>query len=800
MGNKEIEINDNTPAGKVKKKSLFKRICRFFAWFVGILVAIVLLLFCGIAWILTPERLTPMVEKIVGENITADFSLGKAELSVWGTFPRLQLDIDSLVIVNYVFDALPPEELAKLPAYSDTLLKIGRFSGSVNIPALFIGKIRLTDVILGATAINIVSYDRNKCNFNIFPERQPDNAESGSVSLPDISIDRLRIVGDMPIRYVSIVDSVDVELRLLESDVMTECNPGYKLAVSSSLNAMLPPEINVDSINIGLDGRIDWRHDNPMDVRLNDFSINIGEIDSKFSAEIDFNEPSQVKSFVLSIAHVSPMEVLEMLPKQLKTSLEDIETDMAISSDVKLLMPYCIGDTSLPSVEVVIDVPRCSIRYGQYYIKELELNANATIDGHDLNKSKLNVTRFHAGIDGADIDFEGFVTSVFNDFYADGKIRAVVELVDLPKAVKNEIAGSISGNISLDAAARFYKNDLSLNGFHKIFLDGNLELRDIDVSLPELNMKFYTGLTHFDLGTNNKFVSDASRIDSLLTASVKTDTLSFSSEGITLQGKNLRAGIGCSNKGLPKDTLTVIPLGATIYAKELSYNGDDTTIMRLRDIYAFTTLSRFNNDAYAPLFRFQAGMKRAFYADRMNRLLLNNGSLDLKAHLRPVGKVEKRLKERYDSIAKANPGLSQDSLIALYKNNFPRKMRNSSAEYMDFGLDNSTKRILMKWDVSGNIKAEHGGLFTPYFPLRNRLSNFNVAFSMDSIVFKDVSYKVGHSDFLINGAIKNIRRALAFKFPLKAELHLSSDSLNINELVQASYKGSAFAGRLWTDL
>lgn len=96
MGNKEIEINDNTPAGKVKKKSLFKRICRFFAWFVGILVAIVLLLFCGIAWILTPERLTPMVEKIVGENITADFSLGKAELSVWGTFPRLQLDTIAL--------------------------------------------------------------------------------------------------------------------------------------------------------------------------------------------------------------------------------------------------------------------------------------------------------------------------------------------------------------------------------------------------------------------------------------------------------------------------------------------------------------------------------------------------------------------------------------------------------------------------------------------------------------------------------------------------------------------------------
>ncbi|MCM1093700.1 MAG: hypothetical protein NC421_07075 [Lachnospiraceae bacterium] len=800
MEKKRIEKEGSADAAKAEvvakgKCSFLKRMGRVVAWVVGVLLLLVILLFCGIAWILTPQRLTPIVEEVVNDNISARFSLGKAELSVWSTFPSLSLEVDSLAVVSDAFSSLTPQELMKLPAGSDTLLRMGNFSASVNIPALLVGKIKLYDITLGGAAVNIVTYSEGVCNYDIFGESEPDDASS-PISIPDISLNRFRIDDSLPIRYVSVPDSIDVKLDLMESDVIEEGTPGYKIALDSSLDALLPSGISIDSVNVGLGGSVEWSNDEPLMLRLADFKINVGPICSLLATTLDFNAPARIKELNFSIEPFSAVEAMGLLPGKVREQIPAVESDMMMAARVNLLEPYCLSDTLLPVMELSVDIPVCSLLVDSYRINEFEFAADALIDGRHLDKSRLAVDKLRAEIDGAGVDFSGSIASVTDNPYVTGNLKAIAHLAKLPKSVRSLVPGIVKGTVSMDASTRFRQRDLSLKGFHKIFLDGSLELKDIDVSVPDWDIELFTRNTLIDLGTNNKFVSDASRVDSLLTASVKIDTISFGAAGIAISGKDLRAGVGCSNKALPKDTMTVIPLGATIYAKELAYNADDTTKMRLRDTYAFATLSRFNQDAHAPMFRFQAGMKRAFYFDKLNRLFLNNGSFDVTAHLRPLGKLETRLRQRYDSIAQANPGLPQDSLIAIYKRSFRRSRMESSSELMDFGLDNATKRMLMKWNVSGNLKAEHGAMFTPYFPLRNRLSNFNVAFSTDSVVFKDILYKVGHSDFLINGSVKNLRRALAMKFPIRAEIHLSSDSLNVNELVQASYKGAAFAERV----
>lgn len=797
MENSDMKKNISPEQSGGKRNGSLKIIFKVLLWGGGIFLGLVAVLFCIIAWVLTPERLTPLIEKTVNENIDADFSLGKAELSVWSTFPRLKLELDSLAVVNNVFKKLPAEESAKLPEGSDTLLYIRNFSGSVNIPSLFVGKIKLSDVMLDGAAVNVVSYDGSICNYDIFPESKPDEEKAAEVSIPDISLNRFRIADRFPIRYFSLSDSVDIQLSLEPSEVLTENVPGYKLTLNSSLEALLPPEVSLDSIAVGLGGELGWRHDDPMKMRFENFWLNVGSVSSLFSGNIDFAEPSRLTDLNIKVNPFSPVDVIQMLPDDMKASLPALKSDMLISATARLTEPYCLGDTLLPMLELAVDIPSCSLTVDSYNVNELALNLTAAVNGRDLNKSEVEISKFHAEIDGVGLDVEGTATSLLENPYVNGKVKAKAVLSDLPASIRAEIPGTVKGSILLDAVARFHQSDLSLNGFHKIFLDGSLELKNLDVSIPDFDIELFTRNTLVDLGTNNKFVSDASRIDSLLTASLKIDTISFGSSGMAVSGKDIRAGVGCSNKGLPKDTLTVIPLGATLHAKELAYRGEDSAMMRLRDTYAFATLRRFNGEQHVPLFSFQAGMKRAFYADKLNRLMLNNGSFDVTAHLRPIGKLEKRIKQRYDSIAALHPDLSQDSLIALYKKSFNRRRQISSEEeIMNFGLDNSTKRMLLKWNVSGNIKAEHGGLFSPYFPLRNRLSNFNVAFSSDSVVFKNVQYKVGHSDFLINGAIKNIRRALTMNYPLRADIHLASDSINVNELVEASYKGAAFAERV----
>ena len=68
-------------------------------------------------------------------------------------------------------------------------------------------------------------------------------------------------------------------------------------------------------------------------------------------------------------------------------------------------------------------------------------------------------------------------------------------------------------------------------------------------------------------------------------------------------------------------------------------------------------------------------------------------------------------------------------------------------------------------------------------------------FSTDSVVLRNVRYECGRSDFTINGSVSNIRRALTRGGKLELDWNLHSDSLNVNELVQALYRGADYAAK-----
>ena len=85
------------------------------------------------------------------------------------------------------------------------------------------------------------------------------------------------------------------------------------------------------------------------------------------------------------------------------------------------------------------------------------------------------------------------------------------------------------------------------------------------------------------------------------------------------------------------------------------------------------------------------------------------------------------------------------------------------------------------------MNAERGRLVTPVLPLRNRVYNFSMTFNQDSISLANIGLQAGQSDFLVNGTISNLRRALTSRRDntLKVDLRLRSDTVNVNEFVHA---------------
>lgn len=771
---------------------------KWLAWTVGAVVALIAIVLALTVWIMSPGRLTPLIEKTATDNLNADVKLQRAELTVWRTFPFLNIRLDSLTVVSRGLDTLTAEQRAMLPADADTLLSVSSLQGGLNLAYLAAGQIRLTDITLDNPKVNLVQYNDTISNYDIAPPSS-DEPSDEPTSLPDITLNRFDLAGKFPIRYLSVRDSIDARVVLSQAPVITRDNEdGYRLVVESDINGILPEDMRLDSLALDLNGKVEWKHDHPTLLALTDFDIAVNEVKSRLNTRIDFADPLTVESLDLTLGPVTPQQLLDVVPASLKKDLQEVTSDLKATLTARLTRPYATDSKGYPSMAVTLDVPSADVTYGKYTVKDFTMNATADIDGDNIDASVITLHKLHGSMDGAVLDASGTATRVLSDPLIDCEIKANANLRHLPREVLSEIPGTVKGTLALDTKARLRKSDLSPKGFHRILARGSLLLNDIDVNMQELNSELYTRRTELAFGTNNNFINGGTKVDSLLTASIKSDTISLLMGGYNVHARDLKMGVGCANRKNSADTTAINPIGGVFSVASLSYNDDDSMLVRLRNVVAHAALRRFNNEARVPQLDMSLSAKRAFYADRFNRAALVNTHFSTNAHLRPKPQVPKRIRMLYDSIAAAHPDLSTDSIVQIMRasRHSRRSVNLSQYEILDFGVDGDTKKLLQRWDMSGQFKADRGIMFTPYFPVRNRLKNIDITFSTDSVVFNNLEYRAGHSNVVMNGAMRNIRRAITSSRPIRLNLSLNSDTLNVNEMLQAVYKGSAFAEKV----
>ena len=217
----------NTPIAKKENKAKKPVWLRILKW-VSIIVLTLLLLISGVIslvlWYLTPEKLTPIVNEYAGDFVEADIKLERVELTFWSTFPRLNLQVDSLEIISHSLNAVKADTLCQLPTDADSLLQIERISGGIDISALSLGNIELYDLELTNPRVNLVILNDSTNNFNIVP--LTDTSEEPSEPFEaKISFNRFELIGSMPIRYRMPTDSIDATLTIDRTELNNSTAP-----------------------------------------------------------------------------------------------------------------------------------------------------------------------------------------------------------------------------------------------------------------------------------------------------------------------------------------------------------------------------------------------------------------------------------------------------------------------------------------------------------------------------------------------------------------------------------------------
>ncbi len=783
-----------------KKKSLIKKIFKVLLWCVFSIILLITLLLGSIVWILTPERLTPIVEQCANEYLNADVNIGKVELSFWSTFPQLKVDVDSLTIISDNFKELDATQRVALPNNADTLLSLAHFHGGVGVTALISGKIEVYEVEVRQPMINLVQYDDSLSNFDILPPSAPDTTTSSDISIPEISIDRFVIADALPITYKSIADSINVGIVLGATYIDGNKAPQYEVALNGDAKALLPPTIIENDLPIGFNGEILWNPKTPFAVTIKDFAIDIAELHSVLNTSVDMTDDMIITSLDYRVKELAFADVMKHIPAEYNMPmLQRIQTDIKVNAGVTLLEPYNLSDSVLPVVNAMIEIPKGNLQFGEQH-KPLAIAAsvNANVNGKNLNASVVNVKKFTINGVSIDVAMSGVFSSLLNDPKIDANFEGSLYFDNLPPVVLNLIPGEIRGKLTASTDLNFRQSYLTGAGFHKVKISGTAVLNDF--TYKDSVTDFYTRETTFKFGTSDSFVRGEHSVDSMLTASIKIDTARVDYSGSKLVVSNLRAGVGCKNIASSTDSTLINPMRATISAHRVMFQASDSSRVRLRDTRCIASLRRFHQNAKIPELLLAIDSKSLSYGDKLNRMSLRDGNVKITAHIKKPKKMSPRMQARYDSIAQLYPDIASDSVIKLVRASMRRNNRNrvdeiSDKEIMDFALDNSTRELLRRWNVHGTITAKRGRMFTPYFPLRNTLSDVNVDFNTDSLTLKNINYIVGKSDFLINGSIKNISRAMTSRrgSPLYIDFSVRSDTVDVNQIADAIFTGAAFS-------
>lgn len=767
---------------------------------------------------LSPERLTPLVNAVANRSLNAHVEIGRVELGLRATFPFLRLDVDSLNILSPEMMALRNER-PELPAAADTIVSVTRFSGSINLMSLLKGDVSLRDVSVSEPRVNIVVVDGDINNFNVFPaadtvssELETEAEQSGQNNIPRIIINRFSVDRPGRFSYVDMAAGTEAVVTIERVALGADKTPVYRFDLAGNLLSPMLLSFNLTDFPFSLDGKLKWDSEKPCSLSLEDFEVGLSFINGRFSADFDFENDLVIESFESRIAPVGIEDLLAIVPDSMRSAwnLDKIKTNGSLAIGLRLDSAYNTAKSGLPYATADVSIDDCYMSYGSARFKNFAFDMGATLRGDNLSSGSAELRRLNVAGPATDLTLRATVAGLDADPLVDGCLKGYSDIARLPRAVSDMLQGYISGKIDLDVDFCGRPSMLSRNEFHRVRLVGDIDGRDLYwLANDTASMARITNMC-LKFGSNKRYNNGVHTVDSLLAATLQVDSVEVLSGNISVAAGDFTLGAGVANLSSMADTTVVLPIGGGLRIANFNLLSiSDSVVFKARDIDGRVAMRRFREQARVPQFTFNLGVRRMATGDQSTRLMISGAKVDFEAHKLPRKGMSAKVRHTIDSIKQRHPDLSPDSVYRLAIETHRRRrgrheprvhpeITKNEAEIIDWGTSGSLRRILLGWSLDGSVKARRAGLFSAFFPIRNRIRNIDVRFNNDSVIIDSLAYKAGHSDFLVKGLVSNMKRGFTsrgFRSPLKINVDIVSDTVDVNELTYASMRGAAYAAR-----
>ena len=708
----------------------------------------------AVAMITSSGRLTKMVKKYVPQFVNCEVQLEKADLTLFKTFPNVGVGIEHVAFIN-------PMEGSP----SDTLANIDNLIVVVDAKKLWKEKeIVVRKCILEDAFVNLYTDSIGQNNFNVFNSNNNDTTSTSFNYLVDIEEVKLKnstlfytddrngmnvktqglnldLKGKMQDKDIDAnltLDATDLNLKMKAIQLALKA---LNLAFDGDITQMDQikgtlqlgtPNISLDlgesylendtlTLNLPIQFALSTKkgHLNQAQIGLNRYQINV-DGDAEMAENGDINLDLNLNTNTLIIENV-----LTYLPEKLQKRLSSIEYAGKLSlTEAEVKGTYNDSLMPLMSAKVTTDNAKVNVPSLPYPFTAVNLDGLLTLDLNN-NEGKVEINDLKAKFNRSDLNVSGVVDDLMGDIGLKLKVNGDVPMTDLkgflPKKMK------LNGRTNLDLTTNFTVNQLmkSLKDYNlnPLYAKGNFKIKDFA----------------FDMDTIHA-AAPLLNVGLTLPASVKQK--GQKGAYIALSSSQLEAKMG---KGVK----------AQLSQPDIKFSADN----------------------------FKGGMEKMLLDAAMSFSHLDVVYDDITAHVNAPAITLVTTPEKNAKGLNARVNFDGKEVMAKMGKDYALNTRSLKID-ASVKQDKGKTDFLNQWNPSADFMLGNAVVQVDGIEEDIHISNIDFLFNSNELDFKKSTFRIGQSDLSLQGSVIGIKSWIEdHKNLMKGELQLTSDMLNINEIL-----------------
>ncbi len=443
-----------------------KKFVKFFIYLIILLLIVVVsipYLFKG--------KIVEMTKEEINNNVNAKVDFGDFDLTIFHSFPDLTFYIKDVSVVGVdTFSA-------------DTLMYIGKLALDMDLMSVLSSPIKIKSVSVDNPVIHAIVLKNGQANWDIVPEdtvAAEEEAEASSESpfalaLKSFSIDNAEIVYDdadlgvykkmegmnfsMSGDFTESTTNLDMTMHIKSLDFkydgmqyLKQAIVDFKALISANLDKSIytfkDNELVVNDLPLKFDGVIEMPADDiVMDIRL--------------GSKGNFKK------------------LLSLVPSVFLEGYENVKVKGDFDFEASMKGTY--NDSLMPAYDMKLLVSNGYVKYPDLPedIKDIAVNLNIyNKDSADLNKTIVDLKKFHMDIAGNPVDAKLVTSNVMVDPYIDAYLKTHLDLASLKKAIPLD-STDLTGIIDADVTLKGKTSSLENEKYDEFDASGSLKIADL---------------------------------------------------------------------------------------------------------------------------------------------------------------------------------------------------------------------------------------------------------------------------------------------------------------------------------